>query len=231
MPEDIFEESKIAIQATLKEDGFFSGSYSGKLDLIYQKNGVEIKKEADIDVPKGSVDRTYDVPLVEGTEDTYNLKVIAHFGKQKEKTRVLVDATVWPKKMKLTAKDQKDDTPVKKLPYEIKHTDLWFGATVAGNTNDSGIGSEDLKKSAYTISVKAPWEIVSNKNDAHKREHDLVVRSNPKAKFLKPDLSKECYAPATKGGDKKDGVRQYVNMTTAEEGCDAQGSIIEFEVL
>lgn len=35
MPEDIFEESKIAIQATLKEDGFFSGSYSGKLDLIY----------------------------------------------------------------------------------------------------------------------------------------------------------------------------------------------------
>ncbi len=230
MPEDIFEESQIAIKATLKEDGFFSGSYTGKLDLIYQKNGAEIKKDADIDVPKGSIDRTYKVPLVEGTEDTYNLKIVAHFGKAKEKTRLLVDATIWPKKMKLTAKDGKDDSLIKKLPYEIHHTALWFGATVAGNTNDSGVGNEDLKKSSYTISAKAPWEIVSNKNDAHKREHDIVLRSNPKAKFLKPDLSQDCYVAASPGADKKLGVRQFVNMTTAEAGCDAKGSIIEFEV-
>jgi hypothetical protein len=230
MPEDIFEESKITIKATLKEGGIFSGDYTGKLDLIYQKNDVEIKKDADIDVPKGSVDRTYDVPKVAGTEDTYNLKVIAHYGKTKEKTRVLVDATVWPKKMKLTAKDIKDDSPVKKLPYEILHTTLWFGGTTSGNTDDSGVGNEDLKKSPYTIQLKAPFEIVTNKNDAHKREHDLVVRNNPLAKFLKPDLSKDCYIPAKAGTDKKLGVRQYVNATTAEEGCDAKGNIVEFEV-
>ena len=34
MAEDIFEESKITIEATLKEDGFFSGKYTGKLDEL-----------------------------------------------------------------------------------------------------------------------------------------------------------------------------------------------------
>lgn len=231
MAEDIFEESTITIEATLKEGGFFSSNYTGKLDLVYQKNDAEIKKEADIDVPSGTISRTYKVLKVEGTEDTYNLKVIAHYGKTKEKTRVLVDATVWPKKVKITAKDSKDNTPAKKLAYEVKHTNLWFGATTSGNTDDNGIGNEDLKKSPYTINVLAPWEIVTNKNDAHKREHELAVRCNPKAKFLKPDITKPCYvSSADPAADKKLGVRQYVNAPTTEAGCDANGSIIEFEV-
>jgi hypothetical protein len=231
MAEDIFEESTITIEATLKEGGFFSGNYTGKLDLVYQKNDKEISKQANIEVPAGTISRTYKVPKVEGTEETYNLKVVAHYGKQKEKTRLLVDATVWPKTVKLTAKDVKDDSPAKKLAYEVKHTSLWFGATTAGNTDDNGVGNEDLKKSPYTIAIKAPWEIVTNKNDTHKREHDLTVRRNPKAKFVKPDLTLPCYIPAGEpSADKKLGVRQYVNMTTAAEGCDAKGSIVEFEV-
>jgi hypothetical protein len=231
MAEDIFEESKITIEATLKEDGFFSGKYTGKLDLVYQKNDAEIKKESDIDVPAGTIQRVYDVPKVLGTEETYNLKVVAHYGKQKEKTRLLLDSTVWPKKVKLTAKDIKDNSPAKKIAYEIKHTNLWFGSTTAGNTDDNGVGNEDLKKSPYTISVSAPWELVANKNDAHKREHELDVRCNPKAKFLKPDITQPCYIPAGEPtADKKLGVRQYVNAPTAAAGCDANGSIIEFEV-
>ncbi|HEU0122134.1 MAG TPA: hypothetical protein VFQ91_16515 [Bryobacteraceae bacterium] len=230
MPEDIFEESTIAIKATLKEDGFFSGSYTGKLDLIYKKNDAEISRDANIDVPQGSVDRTYKVPKVEGTEDTYGLKVIANYGKAKEKTRVLVDATVWPKKVKLTAKNFVGDVPAKNLPYTIRHTSLWFGKTTDGHTNDAGVGEEDLKKSPYTIELKAPWEIVTNKNDAHKREHDLVVRNNPKAKFLKPDFSQDCYVAAGTDNDKNKGVRHYVNMTTADNGNDAMGNIVEFEV-
>lgn len=231
MAEDIFEESKVTIEATLKEDGFFSAKYTGKLDLVYQKNDAEIKKESDIDVPAGTIQRVYDVPKVLGTEETYNLKVIAHYGKQKEKTRLLLDATVWPKHVKITAKDLKDNTPAKKIAFDVNHTALWFGATTTGNTDDNGVGNEDLKKSPYTITVKAPWELVTNKNDAHKREHELGVRCNPKAKFVKPNITLPCYIPAGEPtADKKLGVRQYVNAPTAAAGCDGNGNIIEFEV-
>lgn len=225
MPENIYEEAVVKIKATIREGGMLSKAYTGKLDLIFEKNGAEIEKRADLEVPKGSLNTTYTAKKVEGTEDSYALKVIARYGKTKEKSRVLVDAIVWPKSVQL--KIQHDSKPAKNVGYEVVHVK---GKATKGNTNDQGIGTEDLKKCAYSITINAPYQVVTNKNDAHKREHDIVVRTNQVAKFLKPDVNKDVYVPATEGGDKTAGVRQYVNVASTEEGCDANSSIVEFEV-
>lgn len=224
--EDIFEESTYKVTATIKS-GLFSTKYKGKLDLLYKKGDTVLHTDPDVDVSKGIVEKDYPVPKVPDTEETYVLKIVAQYGKNKEKTRVLTEATVWPKKLKLTIKDTENKT-IKEVPFEVEFGN---GAKESGDTNDNGVGNVDLKKSTYEIKIKAPWEVISNKNDAKKREHDIVVRKNMQAKIVKPDLTKPCWSPATEGGDNAAGVRQYVNApTSAENGCDGDGSIIEFEV-
>jgi hypothetical protein len=224
--EDIFEESTYKVTATIKS-GLFSTKYKGKLDLLYTKGDTVLHTDANVDVSKGVVEKDYLVPKVPDTEETYVLKIVAKYGKNKEKTRVLTEATVWPKKLKLTIKDT-ENKAIKEVPFEVE---FGTGAKEPGDTDDNGVGNVDLKKSTYEIKIKAPWEVISNKNDAKKREHDIVVRKNMQAKIVKPDLTKPCWSPATEGGDNAAGVRQYVNApTSGENGCDGDGSIIEFEV-
>ena len=203
-----------------------SKSYTGKLDLTYKKGDTELKKDSDIDVTKGEVKKDYQVPKVADTEDNYTLKIIANYGKTKEKTRVLAEATVWPKKVKLTVKDAKDNSVCKNLAYSIVHTK---GSATKGNTDDNGVGNEDLKKCPYSIKLKAPWETSTSKNDTKKREWEITAARNDQAKFLRPDITTDLYTAAT-GTDKSAGVRQYVNATSADEGCDGKGNIVEFEV-
>jgi hypothetical protein len=224
--EDIFEESTYKVTATIKS-GLFSSKYKGKLDLLYKKGDTVLHTDPDVDVNKGVVQKDYPVPKVPDTEETYVLKIVANYGKNKEKTRVLAEATVWPKTLKLTVKDT-ENKPLKEVPFEVS---FGSGQPTRGDTDDKGIGNVDLKKAAYELKIKAPWEVISNKNDAKKREHEIVVRRNMEAKIVKPDLTKPCWSPATEGGDTAAGVRQYVNAPkTGENGCDGDGSVIEFEV-
>jgi hypothetical protein len=228
MPEHIFEESTYKISATLRESGMLSSTYKGKLDLVYEIDGKVDHTDADLDVKNGVVNKDYKIPKVPDDKDNYALKISAKYGDPKNKTRVLADATIWPKKVKLTIKDKKDDSPLKKHPYVIKH-DSFLSASTDGNTDDNGVGNEDLKKSAYKIVVKAPWEIVTNKNDPKKREHEIVARNNPIAAFVKPVITDDCWVASSDKGKEK-GVRQYVNLVTADDGCDAKGNQIKFEV-
>ena len=225
-PEDIYEESVYTIKATLKS-GIFKTAYKGKLDLIYERDGTQIKKDSDLDVTKGSLQKTYDVPKVKDSEDNYQLTITAKYGKKKEKTLVLAQATVWPKTVKLTVTNDKDATPVKNLRFSVVFNDRRM---VVGDTDENGIGNADLRKSPFTLSVKAPWEVVSTKNDPKKREYELKVKRNTVAKILKPDITDACYIADDSTAGKNAGVRQYVNMATAAAGCDAMGNQIEFEI-
>ena len=226
MPDVIFEDSNYKIVANIKS-GVFKTKYKGKLDLHYMYGDTEVKTETDIDVNNGKVEKNYLVPKVKDTDANYVLKIIANYGKNKEKTLILAEATVWPREAKWVLKDT-EDKPVAGVRITITFGD---NRQIFTDTNKDGVAVSNLSKTTYTYTVKAPWEIVTDKNDVKKREHQIVVRRNMQAKILKPDLTQKCYVPATEGGEKTAGVRQYVNAPlTDKNGCDADGSTIEFEV-
>jgi hypothetical protein len=46
-------------------------------------------------------------------------------------------------------------------------------------SDKNGVGSASLGKEAYSIELRAPYKLESNKNDAKKREHEIVASYKP----------------------------------------------------
>jgi len=226
--EQVYEKAKVTTTAKLVSGSIIKTSYSGKLDLLYIKNGntgAPIHSETDIAVKKGNVSKEYEMPVVGPNEENYELKVLAKYGKKKEKSSVLGTYTVWPKEAKVTIKDKRTDEVMKLAKFEVEQD----GRKKEYATDDTGKCTCPLKKSAYAITIKAPLELDTDSQNP-KRVHTILIEQKQTAVFVAPDITDAAYKPATEGGDTAAGARQYVNMTTAKKGCDAKGSIVEFEV-
>lgn len=223
--EHVYEKAKVTTTAKLVSGSIIKTSYKGLLDLEYKKGDKVLFGDRDIEVKKGQVSREYVLPDVGPDEDNYELKVVAKYGKKKEKTAVLGEYTVWPKEVTLQVKDLRTGDPVKLAKFDLVHGKEKRKAA----TDETGKATQPLKKEAYSLEVRAPLEFKKDEPTA-KRKHVIYVDQLQVAKFMAPDITGDDYDPAVEGVDKTAGVRQYINMTSASEGCDAKGSIVEFEV-
>jgi hypothetical protein len=224
--EHVYEKAKVTTTAKLVSGSIIKTSYKGMMDVEYKKGDTVLFGDRDVEVKKGQVSREYVMPDVGADEDNYELKVVAKYGKKKEKTAVIGEYTVWPKEVKLLVKDLRTGDPMKLAKFEL----IQGNQKTEASTDENGKATQPLKKEAYRIQIKAPLEFKKDEQTT-KRNHVISVDQLQEAKFVAPDVTGDAYDPATAGGDKKAaGVRQYVNMTTASEGCDAKGSIVEFEV-
>ena len=228
MAEDIWEESDFTVKAKVSDDA--SKPYTGKVDLKYVKNGDmanPLQTETDLSLTDGKLEHTYKVPKVGPEEATYNLSVLASYGKEKKTTTDVADAVVWPKTVSIHAKNEKNDN-AKQVPLMIVQRTGQVDKPVTG---DDGKCTGQLKEKApYSIAAFAPWSIIKNEEDPKKkRVHELTVQRQIVAMFVTPDVTNAPYE-ASDSASPAGGSRQFVNLTTKTDGSDAMGNEVTFVV-
>lgn len=228
MPQDIWEESDLIIQAQVS--GEPTKPYTGTVDLLYIKNGDEDKPlatETGLALKEGKLEHTYKAPKVAPDEATYKLTVIAKYGPSKETRADVAEATVWPKTVTIHTKTEKNPNE-KKVPLAIVQNAAEGPKPVTGD--DAKATAELTQKAPYTIKSLSPYSIVTDEEDPKKKRiHELTVERNIVAQFISPDVTKPPYVES-EAGKAENGYRQFVNEKTAKEGADAMSNEVTFVV-
>jgi hypothetical protein len=222
--DEIFEEAPYTIQARITTGFFTSKPYTKTFDLLADINGTKTTFETDKKLGgDGTYQTTYTPRKVLATEKNYVLKIIAHYGSGKSSSTTIAKARVWPKVVKIHARNIKDrDYPGFDCAIE---QDGAAAIPLTTNPPDGKVEATLSMPAPYKITCKAPFEILENVEKPDKRrEHELKVVHNIKARFVTPNINAAPYVPDTAGGNAVDGVRQYVNLDIATDGSDALGS-------
>jgi hypothetical protein len=230
MAESYFEQAELTIDP---QSSGQSGTtpYTGPVTVKFTKGApAKVLDTKTIEAKAGTFQTIkWKAPDVEATEESYNLQVTCSY---LEVNKVLLEATIWPKKAKIEVKGP-DDATKPSCAYVIKQAGV---ADQTLNTDEHGKGVIPLlARAAYTVSMPPAYSILEDKQrtDGQFRDHVLKVDDSIKAKFVTPDVSK---APYKDDPDAAGFKKQWVNLKSKNPkgaelgGCDAASNEVVFTV-
>ena len=230
MAEPYFEQAELTIDPQSSSQGGTT-PYTGPVIVKFTKGSpAKALDTKTIEAKAGVFDTIkWKASDVEATEQSYNLQVTCSY---LEVNKVLLEATIWPKKAKIEVKDPEDKAKPS-CAYVVKQAGV-DDQTL--NTDEQGKGVIPLlARAAYTVSMPEAYSILEDKQRTagQFRDHVLKVDDSIKAKFLSPDVTK---APYKDDPDAAGFKKQWVNLTSKNPkdaelgGCDAASNEVVFTV-